>query len=249
MDYVEGETYTFPDGTVYTPVNMDANPLAFADGLVETAMKLQDYDSVKDRILFRLVNLELNEEYLKNLVYVPLLDLAVCFYIIVGDENEIGTIQLNKAIFSFWNITVEEVYQKAMENTPVLMPYKFRSMAEIFEVASDADEFSQYMNPPEYKESNLWILGNEKQMFGASAILYHGVMKEVAKIMNVEDIVILPSSVHECILLPLLKDYDFNYLRELISFVNNTQIEPEERLSYSVYRYSLESDEISILVE
>jgi hypothetical protein len=136
-----------------------------------------------------------------------------------------------------------------MENTPMLMPYKFRSMAEIFEVASDADEFRQYMNPPEYKDSNLWILGNEKQMFGASAILYNGIMKEITNIMNVEDVIILLSSVHECIVLPYSKDYTIGYLRELVSYVNDTQIETEDWLSYSVYKYSLESDEISILVE
>lgn len=34
-DYEEGETYTFPDGTVYEPVDLNVNPLAFADGLVE----------------------------------------------------------------------------------------------------------------------------------------------------------------------------------------------------------------------
>ena len=34
-DYVEGETYTFPDGTVYEFVDLNVNPLAFADGLVE----------------------------------------------------------------------------------------------------------------------------------------------------------------------------------------------------------------------
>lgn len=35
MGYTEGEAYTFPDGTVYTPVDTEKNPLAFADGLVE----------------------------------------------------------------------------------------------------------------------------------------------------------------------------------------------------------------------
>lgn len=35
VGYTEGETYTFPDGTIYTPVDLDRNPLAFADGLVE----------------------------------------------------------------------------------------------------------------------------------------------------------------------------------------------------------------------
>lgn len=33
-DYKEGETYTFPDGTVYTPVDTEKNPLAFTDGLL-----------------------------------------------------------------------------------------------------------------------------------------------------------------------------------------------------------------------
>ena len=36
-DYAEGETYTFPDGSVYEPADLTRNPLAFADGLVEAA--------------------------------------------------------------------------------------------------------------------------------------------------------------------------------------------------------------------
>lgn len=35
VGYTEGETYTFPDGSVYSPVDLDQNPLAFTDGLVE----------------------------------------------------------------------------------------------------------------------------------------------------------------------------------------------------------------------
>ena len=35
VGYTEGETYTFPDGEVYIPVDLEQNPLAFADGLVE----------------------------------------------------------------------------------------------------------------------------------------------------------------------------------------------------------------------
>ena len=35
VDYVEGETYTFPDGSLYEPADPNRNPLAFADGLVE----------------------------------------------------------------------------------------------------------------------------------------------------------------------------------------------------------------------
>ena len=221
----------------------------FEEELVNKAMELQDYEKVKDRILFRLVNLNANEEYLKNLIHVPFLDLAVCFYIAIGDDNEIGAIQLSKDIFSFWNVSIEEVYQQAMKNAPLLMPYKLRSMTEVYEILMDKEEFDQYMNPPEYEDNGFWVLGNEKHIFGASVVLYDGIMKEIAERMNVKDIVILMSSVHECMLLALPKDYDVNCLRDLVSDVNDKQIDPEDRLSYSIYRYSLESDEISILTE
>ena len=42
--YVEGETYTFPDGTVYTPSDSSLNPLAFEDGLLEAAGALPKKD-------------------------------------------------------------------------------------------------------------------------------------------------------------------------------------------------------------
>ena len=221
----------------------------FTELAVKKVMELKDYDNVKDSILFRLINLESNKEYLKNAVYAPYLDLAICFYIVVGEGNEVGTMQLTKDIFNSWGISVDELYEQAMENTSVLMPYVFRSMSEVLNSLIDEVDFSQYMNPPEYKDCGLWVLGNEKQIFGASAILYKGIMRKVAEIMNVQDIVILPSSVHECILLPLPEDNNVSYLKEMVSEVNNSQVEPEDRLSYSVYKYSLKNDEISILTE
>ena len=43
-DYVEGETYQFPDGSVYTPVDPARNPLSFTDGLVEAIGALPKED-------------------------------------------------------------------------------------------------------------------------------------------------------------------------------------------------------------
>ena len=67
--------------------------------------------------------------------------------------------------------------------------------------------------------------------------------------VGAEDIVILPASVHECILLPLTDAMDTYYLRSMVREVNVTNVEPEDRLSENVYLYSRTSDEISILTE
>ena len=217
----------------------------FTELAVKKVMELKDYEKVKDSILFRLINLESNKEYLKNAAYVPFLDLAICFYVVVGEGDEIGTMQLSKDIFNTWDISIDELYEQAMRNTPVLMPYEFRSMSEVLGNLFEDDDFSQYMNPP----SSLWVLGNDKQMFGASAILYDGIMKMIAEKMDVEDIIILPSSIHECILLPLADGHSAGSLQEMVAEVNDSQVESEDRLSYSVYKYSLKNDEISILTE
>lgn len=224
---------------------------SFTATAMEQLSVIRDYEVMKDRVLFRIVNEEANREYLKNSVYVPFLDFAICFYLVVGDGEDTGTIHLTKDMFNTWGVSVEEVYQQAMKNTPILMPYQFKNIADILSGMMAEDSFSEFMNPPEFDEKNfsMWVLGNEKQMFGAGAILYEGLMKEISERIGAEDIVILPSSVHECILLPLTDAMDTYYLRSMVHEVNVTNVEPEDRLSENVYLYSRTSAEISILTE
>jgi hypothetical protein len=62
-----------------------------------------------------------------------------------------------------------------------------------------------------------------------------------------KDLMILPSSIHEVLLIPA-KDDEMNAdeLRQMVREVNDTQLALNEILSYHVYRYSQETEEISI---
>ena len=224
---------------------------SLTESAVETVMQLKDYDSVKDSILFRIVSEKENAEYLRNAVYVPFLDLAVCFYLPVGEGRESGTILITKEVFKLWNISMEELYQQAMKNTPVQLPYQFSSMLEVLERLMHKLNIDNIMNHPAYLKSNfgMWVLSNCEQYFGASAILYKGLMKKIALKIGAKELVILPSSLHECILLPLSKDFSTCYFQSMVREINATQLNREDKLSDSIYLYSLEKDEITILTE
>ena len=224
---------------------------SLTESAVETVMQLKDYDSVKDSILFRIVSEKENAEYLKNAVYVPFLDLAVCFYLPVGEGRESGTMLITKEVFKLWNISVEELYKQAMKNTPSQLPYQFNSMMEVLERLMRKLNLDRIMNHPAELKSNfgLWVLSNCEQYFGASAILYEGLMKKIALKIGAKELVILPSSLHECILLPLSKDFSTCYFQSMVREINATQLNHADKLSDSIYLYSLENDEITILTE
>lgn len=80
------------------------------------------------------------------------------------------------------------------------------------------------------------VLTNSKRVHGAACILYPGVLDEVAQETG-GSFFILPSSVHEVIILPDAGNGDGERLKEIIRMVNTTQVAPEEVLSDTLYRY------------
>ena len=67
-------------------------------------------------------------------------------------------------------------------------------------------------------------------------MLYPGVLKEMADRIG-GDFFIIPSSVHEVILLPDTDKGLNEALKQLIWEVNRTKVAPEEVLSDALYRY------------
>jgi hypothetical protein len=89
----------------------------------------------------------------------------------------------------------------------------------------------------------MYILSNQEQMYGASALLYSKRIKNLADRLQC-DLIILPSSVHEFLLLPDDGENEYTFYRKMVEDVNTTQVEPEEILSYSLYRYLREKEEV-----
>lgn len=81
--------------------------------------------------------------------------------------------------------------------------------------------------------------------FGAVGVLNHDILRDAAGRLG--NFFILPSSIHEVILVPDDGDMDAEYLKETVVYANRSVVEEKEQLSDSVYRYNAESDEVEVV--
>lgn len=206
----------------------------------------KDFEQVKGRICFRLINREKNRELLAQIPHVEFLDLAICFhYAYQGNELGNGSILIFNNHVEMWHTSAAALYELAERNTPVLFPWESRGMEDILDgfMQKEPGITAEELGIPE--EIPMKILKNRSNSYGAACILYPGVLEELAKKQDA-DFYILPSSVHEVILLEDSGDEDADTLREMIADVNDTQVEPEEILSYSLYYFSRTDNHVRI---
>lgn len=203
----------------------------------------RDFDRVKDRICYRLINREKNAELLRKVPHREFLDLAVCFhYAYRGEELGEGSILIYNTHLEAWNVAAEQLFSLAEENTRRLFAWECRSMEDAL------SELSGELGKEEARQAEsarMGILSNRSRLYGAACVLYPGLLEELAE-ENGGDFYILPSSVHEVILLDAGAEQDCGFLRDMIRDVNDTQVEPEEVLSYSLYYYDAKSRTLGI---
>lgn len=196
------------------------------------------YEDVEEKIVFRLINRNANEEMLKTVPYVPYLDLAIVFYVLLEmDPCGTASMLIQNIHLSLWGITKEELYGTAMVRTPELLPSDFRSMESVIEELADQPQ------PP--KKGEMYVLSNQIRSFGAAVILYPGRLKRVAALLG-ESYYILPSSVHEVIIVPEREVPGVSVLNEMITEINEIHVEPEEVLADHAYYYSHASGELML---
>ena len=195
-----------------------------------------DFQKVKYNIIYKLIHYDRNESLLKDLPHFRFLDLAVVFCCLLTDTGSCNaTILIHNHHLDFWHITSNELYELAAKNTPVLLPFEFKNMEEVLKTLYPeiSAETSDTASEPELP---MYVLTNHSKLYGASCILYPNVLSNFAKKMNC-DFYILPSSIHEVLLLPKEADSDIYDLNMMIHEVNDTQVQEEDILSDHVYCY------------
>lgn len=98
---------------------------------------------------------------------------------------------------------------------------------------------------PSSEEIRMLVISNQSKVYGAAHILDNDILKKCAEIENA-DLVILPSSVYECILVPVSKNTNIRDMTNMVKEINATQLQAEEVLSDHPYIYSRERNRIEI---
>ena len=209
-----------------------------------------DFTTASKHIVFKIVNFEKNKRLLENVPFSRILDLAIVYMFMAKEEEDsVGTILIKNEYLQMWNITVNELHEYAMLNTPRLMPVNLKSMEEV--ISSMIGTVSLSEEDTYQCHNTMFVLSNAQGNHGASTMIYPNLMKQfVSSLSNKpEKVVILPSSIHETILLPVYTYVDVLQLKQMVRDINETQVAREEVLSNTVYYYSVEDDAIKILEE
>lgn len=198
---------------------------------------LKNFDTIKDKIVYKIVNHKSNEKLLEQVPHKRILDLAVVFYCLLdncGGKSATALIYNNN--LKKWNVTVDDVYKAALKNTPDLLHSRISSMSALFDkcgVSVDGKE----VDLKDYVPSDMYVLTNETKINGAACILYDNVLYDFAQKLG-KDLYILPSSIHEVILLPKLPIFEKNELINMVREVNTEGVAADEILSDNVYEYN-----------
>lgn len=208
-----------------------------------------ELDQVKDRIVYRLVNTAMNEDMLKRHPHINILDLSMIFQVIAGDyENGQMVIPVQNSHMLTWGLNVEQIKEMAEVNTRRMFP------EEIIRLPDMLNELSKELLGEEVSDAiysadkeKFYVLTNGKRVQGAAALLYKGLLKRIAEEMD-GNIMILPSSVHETILLKETEDTDYIQLKAMVHEVNEEMVAHEEVLSENIYRYNREKDALELVI-
>ena len=185
---------------------------------------LFDFNHVKEHIVYKLIRRDANEELLKQIPYEPFLDLAVVYYIQI-DHTRFGSaaIQIRNEHLRYWRVEKEEIRRLAEKNTPRIYPAQIQKIVRFMYVAT-----------------------NEQCSLGAAVMRYPDFREKVRGMIR-GDFYILPSSIHEVILVPESFGLEPERMQEMVKEINQTGVAPEEVLSDSVYYF--DGEEIRIVAK
>lgn len=168
----------------------------------------------------------------KEIVHKRILDLLVCYYMPVDefgttDGSTIATIQVTEPMLRHANISMEELGAAALEN--------MREEVEIRNMADMLQELTGTPMPGCDEGLPMLVISNRSHYLGAGVILLPSVREELARILGCDSYYILPSSIHECIVIPDDSHMDSEALVDMVKEINGTVVDPADRLSDSVY--------------
>ncbi len=201
---------------------------------------VSNYELARNNLRIKIINAERNKALLEEVPHKMVCDLAViCTLFVSSKEIGKGSIKINDKILNNWGITEEQLFKDALENSSAVNPYSLKTMASVIESMTGQTFDSPVPSP--------YILSSTDKCFGASCIYYPSVLKLVSEKLGEDHFYILPSSVHEVIIITEHEcEQDIEVLRAMVKEVNSTVLKSDDFLSDNVYRYDAKKDLLSI---
>ena len=191
------------------------------------------------------------------------LDMAIVFYV-VFDMNEFGnaSILIHNSHLDIWGISKEELSELAHKNTPEILGVSIQSMSEVMgemlradiqkNMSFEADDqtvedmMEQMISGV---DNNMYVLTNTHKLNGAVLMTYPEILREFAMQHQVEKVIVIPSSIHEALLLigDSVLNMEFDYFNSMVQEVNDTTVNDDEILNNHCYLYTVSDNKLTMI--
>ena len=195
--------------------------------------ELMDYDVMKEKLMVQVVPTKGNEEMLAGIPHKEQEDMSMVYrFVFDSNEQVMASSVVTNGMLQQYGITADRLHADALANAQEHFPAKIRSMQEVL---ADIMGIEPEMMP-DPDEAGMFVATCNNGVNGAGCIFYPEFMDQAAEKFQ-GDFFILPSSLHEVILLPDNGQMDFHELEAMVQQINETEVAHQDRLSDSVYHY------------
>lgn len=184
------------------------------------------FESIKDKLVARVLDMQRNKSFLEDAVYEDVgCGLALVADIVEGDYR----ITVRKGLAESNHYDKNELFSTALKNGESgaklmnMTAALFGGGDNVLESGSEVD-------------GEMFVLSNKKCFFGASTMFCNGMLEKIKDVLG-GAFFVLPSSIHEVIIVPDSGDKSAKDLKEIVVTANKTVLEPKDILSDNVYRF------------
>ena len=203
------------------------------------------FENVKDRIIYQVLGQKTDAARVANLVSMKLPAGLVMVYAI--DINENHAMMISKEIARDFGYELNKVHDAAEKNTPRIYPATVMDLNEAIMVDPEERTAFEDINFDEPLTAEAYILSNDKNLNGATALFYPEVREQLAKAFG-GDFYAIPSSKHEFMIVPCDGAMTAEYLEEVLVGANENVVKAKDKLSDKLIRYDAKAKRIEYAI-
>ncbi|MCR5279461.1 MAG: DUF5688 family protein [Lachnospiraceae bacterium] len=199
---------------------------------------LSDYSQMKEKLAMEVVSADANKEMLETVPHQNIEDMAVVYrFVLNSDDEGRASILVTNQLIKSMGVTPEQLHNDAMENAPVIKPVEIKGMSEVMAEMMGVEQAEMLgIFPVAPEDEKIYVATVPDKVHGAGVLAYQNFMEQAAERAG-GDFFILPSSIHEILIVPDKGEMGLKDLEAMVREVNATQVAPADKLTDSVYHY------------
>ena len=203
--------------------------------------ELTDYSRMKERLAMEVVSAVANQDMLETVPHRNMEDMAVVYRFILNTEDTTASILVTNQILENMGVSSEQLHADAMENAPRIRPAEIKGMSEVMAEMMGIEQAEMMgIYPMDPKDEQIFVATVPDKVHGAGVLAYQDFMDQAAERAG-GDFFILPSSLHEILIVPDNGKMSLKELEMMVREVNATQVAPADKLTDSVYHYDTDA--------